>query len=257
MVMIGLKRYILSLLPCVALLLSSCEGGKGEPFDGHLRVMTFNVHNCKGIDGTRNFSRVASVIKKYDPDLVAIQEVDSMTSRCKFDVTAQIAQRAGYRGYFAPAIPHTGGKYGVAILSKRPALSIKQYELPCSSEIRTLAVAEFDDYYFICTHWSLKEEYRLKAVEIVREVVAGLHKPVILAGDLNAKPTSAPMQKLSEFMTILNDTSKFTFSASNPSSCIDYVVGAGAKFLVEKSFVGYGCEASDHLPVYVDIEVRQ
>lgn len=256
MAMIRLKTYLLLALVST-LALSSCEKPSEEWREQSLRVMSYNVHNCKGTDGVRDYARVAGVISKYDPDLVAIQEVDSMTSRQKRDVTAQLAARTGYYGYFAPAIPHTGGKYGVAILSKKPVLSIRQYELPCSSEIRTLAVAEYKDYYFICTHFSLHEEYRLKAVEIVREVVAGLHKPVILAGDLNAKPTSAPMQKLSEFMTILNDTSKFTFSASNPSSCIDYVVGAGAKFLVEKSFVGYGCEASDHLPVYVDIEVRQ
>lgn len=249
-----MKKTIILFL---ALLCLSCAGDDGSRQEKRLRVMSYNVHNCVGLDGTRNIPRVADVISKYSPDVVALQEIDSMTNRSKYDLTWRIAVRAGYNGYFAPAIPHTGGKYGVAILSKRPVKSIKQYELPCSNEIRTLAVAEFDDFYFICTHWSLIAEYRLQAVEIVREVLSGLKKPVILAGDLNATPTSEPIKKLSEFMTILNDTSKFTFNAKNPSKCIDYVVGAGASFEVEKTFVGYGCEASDHLPVYVDIVMKK
>ena len=222
-----------------------------------MRVMSYNVHNCVGLDGTRNIPRVADVISKYSPDVVALQEIDSMTNRSKYDLTWRIAVRAGYNGYFAPAIPHTGGKYGVAILSKKPVLSIRQYELPCTGEIRTLAVAEFEDYYFICTHFSLYEEYRLKAVEIAREVVSQLDKPVLLAGDLNAVPTSAPMAVFSGFMEVLNDTNKFTFSAENPTKCIDYVLGAGANFVVTKSFVGTGCLASDHLPIYVDVEIKK
>ncbi len=254
--MTRLKTYLLLAL-VATLALSSCEKPSEEWREQTLRVMSYNVHNCSGTDGVRDYARVAGVISKYDPDLVAIQEVDSMTSRQKRDVTAQLAARTGYYGYFAPAIPHTGGKYGVAILSKKPVLSIRQYELPCSSEIRTLAVAEYKDYYFICTHFSLHEEYRLKAVEIAREVVAGLDKPVLLAGDLNAYPDSKPLKKFEEFMVVLNDTSKPTFSATNPTKCIDYVLGAGAHFVVKKSFSGIGCQASDHLPIYVDVEIKK
>lgn len=240
-----------------AVALCSCTPSEREWREQTLRVMSYNVHNCVGEDGTRDYLRVANVISKYDADVVAIQEVDSMTRRQQRDVTAELAARTGYYGYFAPAIPHTGGKYGVAILSKKPVLSIRQYELPCTGEIRTLAVAEFEDYYFICTHFSLYEEYRLKAVEIAREVVSQLDKPVLLVGDLNAVPTSAPMAAFSEFMEVLNDTNKFTFSAENPTKCIDYVLGAGANFVVTKSFVGTGCLASDHLPIYVDVEIKK
>ncbi|MBQ1225031.1 MAG: endonuclease/exonuclease/phosphatase family protein [Alistipes sp.] len=122
--MIRLKASLLAAL--VALVaLSSCSNPSNEWHEQKVRVMSYNVHNCRGTDGVRDYARVAGVISKYDPDLVAIQEVDSMTSRQKRDVTAQLAARTGYYGYFAPAIPHTGGKYGVAILSKKPVLSIR------------------------------------------------------------------------------------------------------------------------------------
>ena len=43
----------------------------------------------------------------------------------------------------------------------------------------------------------------------------------------------------------------------DPSKCIDYVLGAGAQFVVKKSFSGIGCQASDHLPIYVDVEIKK
>ena len=45
-----------------------------------LRVMTYNVHSCVGIDGRLSPRRVARVIARYQPDVVALQEVD--VGRC-------------------------------------------------------------------------------------------------------------------------------------------------------------------------------
>ncbi len=41
-----------------------------------LRIMTYNVHGCIGMDGKLSPERIARVIARYSPDVVALQELD-------------------------------------------------------------------------------------------------------------------------------------------------------------------------------------
>ena len=40
-----------------------------------LRIATYNIHRCRGLDGRTNPSRVADVIRAIEPDVIALQEV--------------------------------------------------------------------------------------------------------------------------------------------------------------------------------------
>ena len=40
-----------------------------------VRVMSYNVHNCGGVDGVKSIDRCADVIREAQADVVAIQEV--------------------------------------------------------------------------------------------------------------------------------------------------------------------------------------
>src|ERR1044071_5084775 len=40
-----------------------------------LRVATYNVHRCRGLDGRTNPARIAEVIRAIEPDVIALQEV--------------------------------------------------------------------------------------------------------------------------------------------------------------------------------------
>jgi endonuclease/exonuclease/phosphatase family metal-dependent hydrolase len=40
-----------------------------------LRVATYNIHRCRGLDGRTSPARVADVIRAIDADVVALQEV--------------------------------------------------------------------------------------------------------------------------------------------------------------------------------------
>jgi endonuclease/exonuclease/phosphatase family metal-dependent hydrolase len=115
---------------------------------------------------------------------------------------------------------------------------------------------EFKKYYLLCTHLSLNEEDRVTSVGIIRDVVSKLkNKPVFIAGDMNARPTSKPMMAFKEFCTVLSDDSKFTIPSDNPRACIDYVLGTNGTFNVVGNHVFYDSLASDHLPLYVDVKV--
>ena len=157
-----------------------------------LRLMTYNIKNANGMDDICSFQRVANVINNASPDVVAIQEVDSMTRRSgqKY-VLGEIAECTQMHACFAPAIEFEGGKYGIGLLTKQVPLRLQTIPLPGREEARTLILAEFEDYIYCCTHLSLTEEDRMKSLEIVKSLIASYKKPLFLAGDLNRNPISS------------------------------------------------------------------
>lgn len=222
-----------------------------------LRVMSYNVKNGGGKDGIKDIKRCGQLVREAQPDVVAVQEVDSVTRRNKFYVLGRMAEAAGgYHAYYGPTIPYGGGKYGIGVLTKEPALSTEFHRLPCPKEPRGLLVVELDKYYILCTHLSLSEPYRVESVAIIKDVVSKLkNKPVFIAGDMNAKPNSAPIVAFKEFAQLLTDDTKYTFPSDDPRICIDYIFGVNGSFKVLKNYVFYDSLFSDHVPLYVDVKV--
>lgn len=247
-----MKRLFL-LITLFAATFSSCYGAPKS--DETTRVMCYNVRNCKGLDLKLDYDRCAKVIERLKPEVVAIQELDSMTSRYPGRyVLGELATRLEMHDYYAPAIDYKGGKYGVGILSKEPAISVKQYPLPCRKEPRTIIIVEFEEFYFACTHLSLVAEDQLTSANIVREIFASLNKPVIIAGDFNATPASDTIKRFAEFCTILSNTSKSTYPANEPDRCIDYIMTNDSSIQSIKAAVVNEPVASDHRPLYVDVK---
>ena len=190
----------------------------------YLRLMSYNIRNTKGMDGIHNIQRIANVIINEAPDVVAVQELDSMTTRSgqKY-VLGELADRTQMHAIYAPAIDFQGGKYGIGILSRQKPMGIKTYPLPGREEARMLMVAEFKDYYFACTHLSLTEEDRLASLDIIKSSTKKSHKPYFLAGDLNDQPESKFIQALQQDFQILTNTKHATFPAPKPTETIDYI----------------------------------
>ena len=44
-----------------------------------VQVMSYNVRHCAGMDMVMDYDRTAAVISKQQPDVVALQELDSMS----------------------------------------------------------------------------------------------------------------------------------------------------------------------------------
>jgi endonuclease/exonuclease/phosphatase family metal-dependent hydrolase len=81
------------------------------------------------------------------------------------------------------------------------------------------------------------------------------NKPVFIAGDMNAKPNSAPIVAFKEYAQLLTDDTKYTFPSDDPRVCIDYIFGVNGSFKVSKYHVYYDSLYSDHLPIYIDVKV--
>lgn len=226
-----------------------------------LKLMTYNVRNATGMDDVYNSQRIANVINNASPDVVAVQEVDSVTNRSNQKyVLGEIAERTQMHGYFAPAIDYDGGKYGIGLLTKQVPLRLQTFALPGREEERALILAEFDDYIYCCTHLSLTEEDRMKSLEILKSITASSEKPLFLAGDLNDSPKSPFINELQKDFQILTDTTQRTFPAPAPEEALDYIVAlkrnAGG-FAVISSKVLNEPMASDHRPVVVELRTAE
>ena len=84
---------------------------------------TLRIRNGRGTDDVTDFRRTAAVINKVCPDVVAVQEIDSVTGRSGGkDVLREIAGLTLMHHMYAPAIDYDGGKYGIGMLSKEKPL---------------------------------------------------------------------------------------------------------------------------------------
>lgn len=226
-----------------------------------LKLMSYNIKNANGMDNVCNFQRIANVINNASPDVVAIQEVDSMTNRSgqKY-VLGEIAERTQMHGYFAPAIDYDGGKYGIGLLTKQVPLRLQTLPLPGREEARTLILAEFADYIYCCTHMSLTEEDRMKSLELVKAFTSSSTKPLFLAGDMNAEPESGFIKELQKDFQILSNPKQHTFPAPDPKETIDYIatLKQNAKgFAVISAKVINEPMASDHRPILVELRTAE
>lgn len=226
-----------------------------------LKLMSYNIKNANGMDNVCNFQRIANVINNASPDVVAIQEVDSMTNRSRQKyVLGEIADRTQMHGYFAPAIDYDGGKYGIGLLTKQVPLRLQTLPLPGREEARTLILAEFADYIYCCTHMSLTEEDRMKSLELVKAFTSSSTKPLFLAGDMNAEPESGFIKELQKDFQILSNPKQHTFPAPDPKETIDYIamLKQNAKgFAVISAKVINEPMASDHRPILVELRTAE
>jgi endonuclease/exonuclease/phosphatase family metal-dependent hydrolase/predicted phosphodiesterase len=224
-----------------------------------IRVMSYNIRNGIGMDNKTDLQRIADVILALSPDVIALQELDSVTNRSnQIDVLRHLASLTAMFPVYGAAIPFDGGKYGVGILSKERPLSWKNIPLPGREEARTLLIVEFNDYVLLNTHFSLNEEDRLASVEIINQTAKNFDKPMILAGDINALPNSPVLEIFNENWTTLSNPQQFTFPSDSPNRTIDYILGytpQGYTYSVWQNRVVQTL-ASDHLPLFADIRLK-
>lgn len=256
-----MKNNLCRLLACGLLLVSSfylsAQTGCNDCCSRSLRIMSYNIRDGRGMDDKTDYLRTAGVINRVAPDVVAVQEVDSVTNRSgRTDVLRVLAELTRMYPTYAPAIPYDGGKYGIGILSKEKPVSVRRVALPGREEARTFVMAEFADYVYCSTHLSLTAADQLLSLPIIREEVSRCNKPVLIAGDLNAAPRSEFIRELGKDFIILTDTTLATFPADSPDTCLDYIAlykkGSMPLSLVRNGVIPAPVE-SDHRPVFADI----
>lgn len=238
----------------------SAKGYAGEPIR-ELRVLTYNIHICIGMDDKLDAERIAKTIMQEKPDLVALQEVDRITDRVqRMDQVDELARLTGMEVVFGKTVDRSNGDYGIAMMSRFPIKDTRTTRLPRmgKQEDRVIleAIIELGDQReirFASTHFChVLEERRILQAEKVNEVLAADDFPTILGGDFNAKPEAKSIAIMNEKWTdATNKDSTFGSGAK-----IDYIFYRPEKaFRVKETRVIPEKVASDHYPVLSVLEI--
>ncbi|NJO36446.1 MAG: hypothetical protein HC871_01090 [Rhizobiales bacterium] len=163
------------------------------PADGPtLRFASYNIHAAVGTDGRRDLERIAAVIREIDPDVIALQEVDSRRARGSLDQAQLIASALGMFCVEGPILEDGLGWYGNAILSKRPGFDVERWRYPKhSGEPRAalgmrIADAGGRTWRVVATHLDLRFRARRHQVDqLVQALADGAPEPLALLADVN------------------------------------------------------------------------
>ena len=99
--------------------------------DGRLRIVTYNVHKCIGLDRRERPGRIAAVLREVNADVIALQEVvshDSGPSR-EAHQARFIAEELGCRFHLGENRKHRGGAYGNVVLSRLPVTHCHNHDI--------------------------------------------------------------------------------------------------------------------------------
>lgn len=208
------------------------------------------------MDNKRDYNRTANVIRAINPEVIAVQELDSATQRSAgLDVLKTLADKLNMHSVFGPSIPYQGGKYGIGILSKEKPVKTSFLSLPGKEEKRGLLMAEFNDYILFCTHLSLTQSDRIESARIINQQTHTIRKKAFLAGDFNDTEGSEALNILGLKWTNLSGN-KPTIPVDTPDRCIDFIFGLNGPdfgYTIQRSEVVNESIASDHLPVFIDV----
>jgi len=86
---------------------------------GRIRVVTYNVHKCRGLDRRTRPERIVEVLREIDADIIALQEVVSTEGgKPEEDQSGYIADALGLRSCLGENRRLNGGAYGNLLLSR-------------------------------------------------------------------------------------------------------------------------------------------
>jgi endonuclease/exonuclease/phosphatase family metal-dependent hydrolase len=101
------------------------------------RIVTYNVHKCRGLDRRVRPERIVSVLGETGADLIALQEVLSVEGeQPRSDQARFLAAELGMHYYLGETRRLNGGAYGNVTLSRLPINKAHNYDITWSGRER-------------------------------------------------------------------------------------------------------------------------
>jgi endonuclease/exonuclease/phosphatase family metal-dependent hydrolase len=233
-----------------------------------LRVATYNIHRCRGMDGRTNPVRAADVIRSIEPDIVALQEVIG-AGASSAGHAEEIGAQLGMGWVMAPARHLRGSLFGNVVLSRFPILHHAQYDLswktcePRCCQRVDIAIGD-DTLHLYNVHLGtafLERRYqasRLSAIVHDRRV----HQPKIVLGDFNEWTKGLATQMLSAKLQSIDLRQHLkrrrTYPGVFPMVHLDHIYYDGQVEVVKLELprTRASLMASDHLPLVAELKVK-
>jgi endonuclease/exonuclease/phosphatase family metal-dependent hydrolase len=252
-----------------------------------MRVATFNIlHGRTAGDGV-NPARLRDCVRRLDPDVLSLQEVDCDQPRSDLaDLTAVAAEAMGAVEHrFVAAISGTPGAtwmaatgheqpgtaaYGIALLSRYPVASWQVLRLPripirfpmylpgpnrmiiVDEEPRAAVIAQLrtplGELTVANTHLSIVPGWNRRQLRRLIQDLRGFPGPRLLTGDLNMTPAAVRRWSGMRALAVAK-----TFPAGAPNRQLDHILTDDHRLrggVVEAELM----TISDHRPLVVDLQ---
>jgi endonuclease/exonuclease/phosphatase family metal-dependent hydrolase len=234
----------------------------------NFRIVTYNIHKCKGLDFRTNPARIVEVLREIDADIIALQEVVSHENREPEENQARyIAENLGYEYQIGENRKHLGGIYGNVVLSRFPIAQHKNFDITvrgreprgCQHVDVKLSADNLLHVYNIHLGTAFTERRQQVKRLLDEEILNRLHAaPRIMLGDFN-EWTSGLASKLLKAHFRSADLREHlvrrrTYPGIFPFLHLDHIY-YDHHLKIESAFVQrskLALVASDHLPLVAD-----
>ncbi|HLJ71670.1 MAG TPA: endonuclease/exonuclease/phosphatase family protein [Roseiarcus sp.] len=233
-----------------------------------MKIASYNIHKCRGVDGRVRPDRIVSVIGEMAADLVALQEVDGRFGRRGGLLDpAAIRRETGMHLLVQSDAPDRHGWHGNALLVRGEPKSYRRARLKLPGfEPRGAIVAEIDlgegEFRVIAAHFGLFRRSRMdQALALLTAFNDLPPMNTILLGDLNEW-----RRRRRSALEILEPTfgpapTVLSFPARRPVFPLDCIFGWPGGLIGEIAAhdTPLARRASDHLPLTAraHLKVRQ
>ncbi|MCH2546492.1 MAG: endonuclease/exonuclease/phosphatase family protein [Alphaproteobacteria bacterium] len=236
----------------------------------HIRILSYNIHGGRSLDGTRDVRRIHAVMERLDIDIAIFQEMETRPSnRGSLKDEELLAGEDRPHRLRGKTLEEKDGWYGNFLVSRFPIRQGLVHNLETHEDLepRNALDAIIDTplgaMRFIGTHLSLSYLERFwearNLLRLMQEVEQETTAPLFLLGDINEwQPHSKLIRHLNSAMIAL--PCKATFPAFAPIFKLDRVWHDTPKdFQVSAHRMsGRGFRTlSDHLPLVIEIRSAQ
>jgi endonuclease/exonuclease/phosphatase family metal-dependent hydrolase len=238
-----------------------------------IRIVTYNVHKCRGMDRKVRPERIAEVLRELDADVIAFQEVIADRGGVpELDQPQFIADALGeYRVCFGEARLHRGAPYGNAVLSRVPVMRSQIYDLTRHGRerrgcLRVDVECGFKRLHVFNVHLGTSFfERRHQGRKLISTDVLGskeLKDPTIVIGDFNEWTRGLASRLMrTHFHSLeaqLHLKRRRTYPGVLPIFHLDHFYFDQRLQLVSAKLVKtkLALVASDHLPIVAEFEFK-
>ncbi len=222
-----------------------------------LRIASYNIHKAVGLDQRRDPARILETLLAIDADVVVLQEADRrLGARPSALPKFLISQETDYRVADLARTDVSLGWHGNAILYKS-GLDVERtvhIDLP-GLEPRGAVLIEIDDGPTVVgTHLGLLRPWRIRQQRAIRDALGDEVERAVVAGDFNEWSPRTGFEPWDGYLNVI--TPGRTFHTARPLAALDrFAVGEEVRALRHGVHaVGTARVASDHLPVWIDVD---
>jgi len=232
-----------------------------------LRIATYNIHRCRGLDGRTRPDRIAAVLRTVDADVVALQEVVGAGPH-GHGHAEEIGALLGMGWVMAPARQLRGHQFGNAVLSRLPITQHLAHDLSWKTcEPRRMQrvdiAANGCTLHVYNVHLGTALLERRHQAERLATIVSDRHVtgPKLVLGDFNewmrGRPTLLLREKLNSVDLRSYLRRRRTYPGVFPILHLDHIYYTGRIEIVgiDLPRTRLALVASDHLPLVADVRL--